>query len=238
MKVSTFATPAGVADPAHSVQESYAVVIDVLRATSTIITALHNGARSVIPVSDVPEAIALTRSLDRDSVLLCGERQGVRVSGFDLGNSPPEFTSERVAGRTLVMTTTNGTRAILAVREARVAAVGGIVNATAVARRAAESGLPLTLLMAGTRNRFSLDDALAAGAILDALPSGAEPDDLGHVCRRLYRENRKDPAAALEQCSHYHDLMALGFGEDIAYCMSRDVLDTVPRFHSDHIIAG
>lgn len=237
MIVHTFATPGSVVDPAHTVQGCFTVVLDVLRATSTIITALSRGARAVIPVADIPDAIALTRTLDRGAVLLCGERQGVRISGFDLGNSPLEYTSERVAGRTLVMTTTNGTRAIVAARDAEEIVIGGILNAASVARMARLSGLPVTLLMAGTQGRFSLEDALGAGAIIDAL-HGAQPDDLGHVCHRLFRENRVDLKGALEVCTHYHRLLELGFAEDIAWCMKRDTLDTVPRFEKDHIVAG
>lgn len=238
MKVSVFATPGAVTDPAHTVQGCFAVVIDVLRATSTITTALANGARTVIPVTDVPEAIDLSRTLDRNSVLLCGERQGVRISGFDLGNSPLEYTPEAVSGMTLVMTTTNGTRAIVAARDAREVVMGSIINATAVAHRAARSGLPVTLMMAGTRGRFSLDDALAAGAILDALPANAEFDDMGRICHRLYMENHADLIGALQQCGHYYDLKALGFDDDIAYCMRRDLLNTVPYFEKDHVTAG
>jgi 2-phosphosulfolactate phosphatase len=237
MRVSVFATSESVIDSAHTVRECFAVVIDVLRATSTIITALNHGARSVIPAVGVPEAITIFRALDGDSALLCGERHGVRIPGFDLGNSPLEYAPETVGGRTLVMTTTNGTRAIAAVKDAAEAVMGGFLNAASVARRASRSGLPVTLVMAGTNGRFSLDDALATGAILDALP-GAEPDDLGRVCYSLYRENQTDLIGALRHCSHYHTLAALGFVGDIAWCVRRDVMDTVPVFVKDRIVAG
>lgn len=237
MIVHTFATPGSIADPAHTVQGCFVVVLDVLRATSTIITALSRGARAVIPVEDIPDAIALSRTLGRDAVLLCGERQGVRISGFDLGNSPLEYTSERVAGRTLVMTTTNGTRAIVAARGAEEIVIGGILNAASVARMAQRSGLSVTLLMAGTQGRFSMEDALGAGAIIDVLPD-ARPDDLGHACYRLFRESRADLRGALEVCAHYRRLVELGFADDIAWCIKRDALDTVPRFEKDRIVAG
>ncbi|NIP79971.1 MAG: hypothetical protein GWM90_12415, partial [Gemmatimonadetes bacterium] len=101
------------------------VVVDVLRATSTIVEALANGARAVFPVATVDDAARIAQGIGRDSVLLCGERKGLRIEGFDLGNGPPEFGADRVAGSSLVMTTTNGTAAFLAVAERRAAGADG-----------------------------------------------------------------------------------------------------------------
>ena len=140
-------------------------------------------------------------------------------------------------GWPVVATTTNGTRAIVAARGAEEIVIGGILNAASVARMAQRSGLSVTLLMAGTQGRFSMEDALGAGAIIDVLPD-ARPDDLGHACYRLFRESRADLRGALEVCAHYRRLVELGFADDIAWCIKRDALDTVPRFEKDRIVAG
>src|SRR5690606_9016889 len=137
--------------------------------TSTIVEALANGARSVFPVASIEAAVRLAQNMGRDEVLLCGERRGLPIDGFDLGNSPREYTPDRVAGRSLIMTTTNGTPALLATTTAQETLVASFLNLSAVVARLAESGAPATVVCAGRERRFSLDDAVCAGAIVRAL---------------------------------------------------------------------
>lgn len=174
MKITTFLTSAEV-DPAR-IQKSTAVVIDVIRATSTIVEALANGAQAVYPTLSTDEAIRLANSLGREDTVLCGERKGLKVEGFDLGNSPREFTPDRVRGRRLVMSTTNGTRAFLAAQGAERVLAGSLLNLSEVTR-ALEGAAEVTFVCAGKEDRFSLDDALCAGWILRSLLEGTGSGD-------------------------------------------------------------
>jgi len=153
------------------------VVIDVLRASTTIITALEAGASSVIPVVETEEAISLSASLGEQTVL-GGERQGRRLLGFHLGNSPLEYTPEIVRGRVVVMTTTNGTFALKKVKGAHAIAVAAFRNAAAVAamlRAHLSQGRQVLLVCAGTERRFTLEDACLAGLLVELVTGGSEP---------------------------------------------------------------
>lgn len=141
------------------------VVIDVLRATSTIVTALANGAAAVVPCLEVDEAHQIAAKYPRNSVLLGGERGGLLIEGFDLANSPQEYTPSRIGGRTIVFTTTNGTRAIERCRFARRVLFGAFVNLSAVCNVLSVDPGPLHLLCAGTQQRITREDALFAGAV-------------------------------------------------------------------------
>ncbi len=226
MVVDTFAFP-GAIPVDYSMAGRCCVVLDVLRATTCMTTALEHGAQRILPVAEVEEALAL-RAAAEEPVLLCGERGAVRISGFDAGNSPLEFTEEAVRGRTLVMTTTNGTRAILAASGAARILIGCMRNAQATAQRALEAGLPVTLLCAGTAGRYSMEDVLAAGAILAAM--GAEADDLGQTARILWEQHKTDPIPLLRHTRHTQRLIALGMEDDVRFCMEPSVTDTVPEY--------
>jgi 2-phosphosulfolactate phosphatase len=231
MKISTYATPQSIVDDTNTIKSRFVVVIDALRATSVIAAALSEGARCVIPVMEIEEAVKLYHSLGADRTLLCGEREGNPISGFHLGNSPFEYRSKVVKDFTLIMTTTNGTRAIHAAANAAVMALGSMLNASAVAADARESGLDVTLVCAGTRGRFTMDDVLAAGAIIDALsPSAGSMDDLSFMARDYYRRFAGDLSAALEYCSHARFLIDAGYAADVEYCMRKDSLRVVPYF--------
>jgi 2-phosphosulfolactate phosphatase len=237
MRIHTFATPGAIVDPDETVRGRFAVVIDALRATTVAAAALASGASSVVPVAEVGEAMKLYESFVEDGALLCGERGGNRIPGFHLGNSPLEFTPEAVRGRTLVMTTTNGTRAILAAKDAAKLALGAFVNASAVAHAAAASGLDVAVVCAGTQGFFTLEDALAAGAIADALGAPeADMDDLTLLALRLYRQNAGDLAGALKDCAHARNLVELGYGADLEYCMKRDLLSVVPYYANGEVV--
>ena len=144
------------------------LVVDVLRATSTICAALHHGARAVVPAADTEEATRLEQALGASDVVLTGERNSVRIPGFQLGNSPREMTPDVVQGKTLVMTTTNGTLALLATAGAREVLVAAAVNLSAAgehARQALEQHGDLLILCAGRDHGFGLDDAYIAGCL-------------------------------------------------------------------------
>ncbi len=149
------------------------VVIDVLRATTTIAQAMASGAAKVIPCLEVEEALAQAEKLGRENVILGGERGGLLIEGFDLGNSPRSYTNEAVGGRTVVFTTTNGTAALLHCRQADKIVLGSLVNLSAVVD-AVSSADKLTIVCAGTRGLITREDVFAAGAIIERLTSAAD----------------------------------------------------------------
>lgn len=207
------------------------IVVDALRATSVMVTAIQNGVRSIIPVGEVEEAVDMARQLGNQRVLLCGERQAKPIPEFHLSNSPLEYTPDRVSGRVMVMTTTNGTRAILRARDAKMVFAGAFLNATAVARAARENGDNIAIVCAGTAGKYSLDDILCSGAILSRLLE-IDPkqylDDLARTALTLYDSYRDDLRASLAGCAHVETLRRLGMEDDILYCLQEDVTDAVP----------
>ena len=226
--------------PAGATAGGVAVVIDVLRASTTMITALAHGAAGIVPVADVDEARRLAGELG-PRVVLGGERGGLRIPGFDLGNSPREYTAERVAGQTVVITTTNGTAALHASRDAAEIVVGAIVNRRAVAeavrRLAGDQGV-VHLVCAGTDGVVSAEDVLAAGAILDAALCDAPADVLdgsAHAAREAFRRlvGEPDPQAAMvaafRRAPGGANLVALGMEADLPACAKLDTTAVVPR---------
>ncbi|HUT99469.1 MAG TPA: 2-phosphosulfolactate phosphatase [bacterium] len=215
-----------------------AVVLDVLRATTTVTTALFNGAAAVVPFADLEECRAY-KKIEPD-VLLGGEREGVRPPGFDLGNSPLEYTPEKVAGRRIAYTTTNGTRALAACRGAEEVLLGALVNRRAVAERLAAGHRDATLVCAGKRGGSNLEDTYCAGAIIDSMESlaadGVDLSDRALIVLALFRA--PDAGAVLERCEHGRALVGLGFSDDVAYCGRMDVVGTVGVLENGEIRAA
>ena len=184
MKIETILTPAELPALAQrDLRATACVVFDVLRATSTFVTALHHGAKAIIPVSEIAEALEIKKSEARSQkpglILLGGERNGVRISAdgidFDLGNSPREYTPEKVRGKTIVSTTTNGTRALRAVANAKMVLAGSFLNLTATAEFLWRENFENVLLIcAGTGENQADEDVLAAGALCELLTARAD----------------------------------------------------------------
>jgi 2-phosphosulfolactate phosphatase len=213
----------GELDPAD-VQNHTVLVVDVLRATSTMVEALANGARAIYPTTGTEEAIKLVSSLGRDHTLLCGERKGLKIEGYDLGNSPAEFTREKVEGKQLVMNTTNGTQALVAVAGAKRVVIGSFMNLSAVAK--AVAGVEgLVVVCAGRGGRFSLDDAVCAGSILSRLGTewAGHPDtsDAARVALDLARDTVVD-ASYLAATAGGRNLVDLGMEADLELCSMVD----------------
>lgn len=214
------------------------MVIDVLRASTTIATALAHGAAAVRPVAGIEEARGLAAVLGAGT-LLGGERGGVRIPGFDLGNSPLEYTPDRVAGKTIVITTTNGTAALHACREAREILVGALVNRTAVAdevRRLAGDSVPVHLVCAGTDGEITAEDVLAAGAILDAAAGSVEAlDESAREAVAFFRrvaaavDVQSGLVAEFRRSPGGLNLVDLGMEADLPVAAAIDSLAVVPR---------
>lgn len=239
MRAHVLLTP-GELRPEH-LQCRSAVVIDVMRAGTTIVTALSRGCRTVIPVLTPEEAWGRMPEFPAGSVLLGGERGGEPIEGFDLGNSPREYAPDRVAGRVIILTTTNGTRTLVASRSAAASAVGALVNVKAVARWAAAQERDLTVLCAGEAGGVSLEDAVCAGLIAEELAthcSGIEPSATALICRAVAREYR-DRLDDLRTDSRWaRHLERIGRGEDVSACLDLDASSIVPLFLDGVLRAG
>src|SRR5690606_8971758 len=221
------------------VKDRTVVVIDILRASSTIATALNNGARSIVPVADMAQAGKIASNLDQQSYLLGGERGGENIEGYHLGNSPLEYTASRVAGRTIIMNTTNGTVAIDGARAAEHLLIGCFLNAGRVVDFVREADRDVTIICAGWRNRVSLEDTLCAGLLLYRLWDGREPDnvsDAAHIAFTQYAHDRDDLMAALQRCTHAKWLTQRGYGDDVAYCLQLDALPVLPYYRENRLV--
>jgi 2-phosphosulfolactate phosphatase len=228
-----------------------AVVVDVLRATTVMVHALAAGCASIIPCGEVEEAKAVAASLPVGTALLAGERQGLPIAGFDLGNSPDDFTPESCRGKTLVMTTTNGTRALLASREAQRIGIGAMVNAAAVAGWAASWDRPVHVVCAGTEGEVSLEDTLLAGSIAGKILEYGGFDrgnDATEIARGLFVESsrRFGPpqghpwSALLAQGRGGRRVSAIGLRKDIEAASRWNVFTIVPVLQRDplSVVAG
>jgi len=215
--------------PSHATAESFlnrsVVVFDVLRATTTMTAALAAGVKAI---HVFPDTASVRKSAGEVGLfrgaLMCGEEKCLRPEGFHLGNSPGAFTRE-YAERTVFMSTTNGTRAILAAQDAALLFVGALVNATAVATVLAEVGMDVTLLCAGTNGRVAIEDVIGAGAVLAALNRKAHPapaSDATRIALNLYESARNDLPRALAEGDGGRNVIAAGLAEDIAFCASVD----------------
>jgi len=240
MKLDVVFTPTGLAS--QEVQGRTVFVIDILRATTTMCAALHHGARALIPVASAEEALRLAQTLGSEDVLLAGERQAVRIPGFHLGNSPGEMTETGVKGKTLVMTTTNGTRALLACQAAAAvypACAGNLSLAAEKARERLESGRETLIVCAGREGAFALEDAYAAGRLLASTLGSTRTrrglSDAAIAALDLVRRYGEEWERPLRRSRAGRGLARLGFGEDIAAAARLDAYPVLPQFHDRRV---
>jgi 2-phosphosulfolactate phosphatase len=221
--------------PAGCLAGGVAVVIDVLRATTTIIHALAAGCTAVRPCAEVEEARALAGEMRAGRVILGGERDGVPLRGFDLGNSPREYTLEVCRGSTVVLTTTNGTRALLRAAEAARVLVAGFVNYSAVCEQLRQEARPLHILCAGTGGAVTLEDTLLAGALIEFLceTGPARINDSARLAWDCFEHHGQCLAGALEISQGGSHLRALGYEEDIRAAARVDQFHLVPELRHD-----
>ncbi|MCE5236008.1 MAG: 2-phosphosulfolactate phosphatase [Clostridiaceae bacterium] len=236
MRVETFSHTVKVGS--NSLSNKTVIVVDVLRATTSIICAIKNGAKQVVPAADAGAAVAIASRLGGGCVL-AGERGGFKLNGFTLGNSPFEFSPENVADRSVVFSTTNGTVAIHAVQDAKNVLIGAMINRTAVAKRALALGEDIIIACAGTDGLVSADDICAAGAIADALARNAdvplEMSDLTLICSMIYAD-WIDGRADLSMTKHFAYLQKMGFEKDVEFCFKQDLTDVVPLYENGIIV--
>ena len=211
------------------------VIIDVFRATSTITAALHNGARCVIPVASVAECIAIGNSIP-DSIT-AGERDGKIADGLQYGNSPSEYPASFIKDKTLILTTTNGTRLLHMVNGAAEIVIGSFLNLHALSSYLAAKNKNVLLGCASWKDRFNLEDSLFAGAVVHELQDGFEINcDSARAALHLYGASGGDFLSFLKNSSHYHRLAAYGLQEDMAYCATPDLHPVVPILKGNEIV--
>jgi 2-phosphosulfolactate phosphatase len=209
--------------------ETTAVVIDVIRATTTIVTAFGHGVRSVRPVASSEEARHARATTPY--AVLAGERGGQRIAGFELGNSPREFTREAVGGREVILTTSNGTKALRAVGEGRVVAIGAFLNRAAVANWLVARGEDALIVCSGYEGTFSLEDSVCAGAIVDRAMTQSGRLILGdgaRACQVLWTRYAPELARLLPDTAWGRHVVSIGLGPDLDLCAALDVTDAVP----------
>ncbi|MCL4116581.1 UNVERIFIED_CONTAM: hypothetical protein GTU68_012222 [Idotea baltica] len=216
---------------------STAIVVDVLRASTTIVHALAHGAERVLPFETVELAKQAAEQAPSDSTLLAGERECVAVEGFDLGNSPLAYTPELVGGRTIVFTTTNGTRALVKSQSANRVLIGTFVNQAAIVGELATYTGKVLIVCAGTNGQISAEDVLFAGSLTSSLNKvhgdGVTLSDTARIAMDFFRANSENHAQLLEavrQSRGGHNLVELGFDDDIERCSSLDLFSTVPEY--------
>jgi 2-phosphosulfolactate phosphatase len=234
MKISVASVPR---EFAGSQPGSAVIVIDVFRASTTIAAALAGGARFVLPVADVEQAMKLAEPYADSEVLLGGERECQRIEGFQLGNSPREYTREVVAGKVIIFTTTNGTRALAAAKDADTVLIGSFVNFGAVADAVAGHEA-VTILCAGNDGRLSLEDFICAGGLVNQLAKGQfQLDDAALAAPAAYRNLKTDLGRTLTATEHALRLAELGFRADLDFALKVDSVPVVPRLNEGRIVA-
>lgn len=220
----------------HRLAGGVAVVVDVLRASTTMIAALVAGCTAIRPCAEVEEARALAQQLE-GRVLLGGERGGVRIAGFDLGNSPGEYTAEVCHNATLLLTTTNGTRALLRAAEADRVLVGAFVNFSAVCEQLLRDARPVHIVCAGTEGAVTQEDTLFAGALVEVLArAGNLPrNDSARLALDCFTVHGSDLIRALAESRGGANLHALGYDDDIRAAAQVDRFDVAPELRRDPV---
>ncbi len=243
MKLDVVFSPLGL-PPGQAVGRTI-FVIDILRASTVMCAALHHGARAILPASTTEEALRLSQTIGAPDVLLCGERGGLPIDGFALGNSPLEMTPDAVRGRTLVMTTTNGTPALLSTQGAASVHLAAAVNLTAAAagaRDALDARGELMILCAGRERSFALDDAYTAGRLLAAVFGNSRRrkgmNDAALASLDLVRRYGTDWEGPLRASRGGADLLALGFDADLVDAARQDAYPVLPIYHERRVTAA
>ncbi|HEX6627219.1 MAG TPA: 2-phosphosulfolactate phosphatase [Gemmatimonadaceae bacterium] len=215
-------------------------IIDVLRAATTVATALGNGARTVIPLEGPDEVIQRSKEFARSQILLAGEQKMHPIVSFDLGNSPQSFTPEVVEGKSILITTTNGTRALLGVQGARDIVIASYVNFTAVLalmKVAASSNTDIAIICAGEEGGFTLEDAACAGRYVKAIPKRAsiQANDAAAASVLIEKKYGDNIAKVFKESAHGQALQEAGFGDDLAAAAEVDAYPVVPIYQERQI---
>lgn len=217
----------------YPVHDRVVVVVDILRATSCMVTALAHGVQSIRPFADLEAC----RAMKAHGYFTAGERNGEKVEGFDFGNSPFEYMIEKLKGQRIAFTTTNGTQAIAKSQGAKEIIIGSFLNLTAVTEYLKRGNDSVLVVCAAWKGKVNLEDTLFAGALVENLKDHIEPDcDAPLAAQRLYNLAKKDMVDFLKDSSHVKRLNRLHVDKDIAFCVTPDQYPVVPRLVDDELI--
>ena len=237
-KIDLYFTPAEVQD--GDLTDKLVIVIDVLRASTTTAVALANGAREIIPVASIDAAGELKQKLGKEHVLLCGERDGVKIEGFDLGNSPAEYEPRVVKDKALIFCSTNGSKAMLKGGQGLFCLVGGLVNLSEVLRFTVREQRDSAIICSGSAGKFSFEDAVVGGKYIVELEKklGRELDknDGAKAALHLFRREETDLYSALRNSFHGKFLVTLGFEADLREAVKLDSIPIVPIFSGGRLV--
>ncbi len=221
----------------YEVKDSIVVIIDVFRATSTIATALYNGAEKVIPVSGVEDCITIGKKLN---AVTAGERDGKIIEGLQNGNSPAEYHRSFIEGKTLVLTTTNGTRLLHMALEKNASEIitGSFPNLSAVCNHLASSNKNVILGCSAWKDRFNLEDTLFAGAVISQVKQYFTIHcDSSLMAADMYKLHCKRIYSFIKKTTHWHRLACYGLEKDLEYCVTENVADILPVYKNDALVA-
>lgn len=220
----------------HSFQEEdlrgkSAVIIDILRASSSIITGMSNGAKKIIPVGDMNDAMKIATTMDQKDYLLCGEKNGSKVEGYHLGNSPLEYTPEKISGKTLIFSSTNGTKAIKKAALANEIYIGGFLNQQSILNALKQHDDEIVLICSGWQGRLSFEDILFAGALIHEITGGQLPagaKDGTKVAFGLFEKFGDDLTGHVRNSDHARRLAKIVPTDDVEFCCTVNKFDVLP----------
>lgn len=233
MKIDACFSPA--LYPVYEDPESIVVIIDVLRATSAMCVAFHHGAEKMIPVASVDEALAYKKQ----GMLVGAERDAVKIEGFDFGNSPYDYMGDHVRGKTIAITTTNGTQAIDAARKAYKVVIGSFLNIEVLSDWLVKQDRNVLFLCSGWKNKFNLEDSLYAGALTHELLKRKDGIKMGDAClalQYLYELAKEDPMKFLQHASHKERMVKLNLKKDIRYCLIPNTAPVIPVLEGKYLV--
>lgn len=218
----------------YSLEGKNVVVVDILRATSCMVTALSFGVKAIHPFSDLDECMRMKSK----GLLVAAERDGMKVDGFDFGNSPFSFMEEGVAGKEIAFTTTNGTVAINKSRNADLIIIGAFLNLSSVINFIKTEEKDIVIVCAGWKGKFNLEDTIYAGALVENLHDFHTSDDGALAAKHLYQSAKNDLYGFLRDSSHFNRLQRLNIKKDIEFCLTPDQYSVIPVVQDGIIVKG
>lgn len=237
MDIDVFLVPSGISNA--ELRSKTCVVIDVLRTSSSLLQALKNGCREVIPVESVERALALHSTLFDSNVLLCGERDGVKIEGFQLGNSPHEYSEEIVKDKSIIFTSTNGTAAFQKTKNCSSVYLCGFQNIDKISGIIADKDDGVMILCAGHENRFALEDTTCAGMLVKKIinlnPGDVLLSDAAQVALLVYESYADNLNKMIYKAKHGANLIQLGMEKDLDFCIQTNTIPLAPEYKEGKI---
>ena len=219
----------------YALEDSVVVVTDILRATSCMVTALASGVKAIVPIREVEDC----KKMKNLGYMIAAERDGKKVEGFDLGNSPFSYMDIKLKNKTIALTTTNGTQAIKLSENAKEILVGAFLNLETIANYLKNKNTNVLVVCAAWKGKVNMEDTLFAGALVEQLSdSFSVANDSALMAKMLYQESKSNLLEVLMQCSHVQRLKNLGIEKDIEFCLEHNVYQVLPRMEQGQLVAS